>query len=140
MNEAAREGATRIAGIFNYLLDHRHPQERGPYSIPEVAKGTGVSESTLKQMKSGSNDNPKINTLVVVAKFFDVPPDIWVTDKPLDEVLVDRDLHNAMRDAGIESIALRSKDLTPENRRLVADMITVARKSQGLDPKEPGTP
>ncbi len=140
MNEAAREGVARIAAVFNYLLDNRHPDGRGPYTIPEVAKGTAISESTLKQMKSGSNDNPKINTLVSVAKFFDVPPDIWVTDKPLEEVLVDRDLHNAMRDAGIESIALRSKDLTPTNRKLVADMITVARKSQGLDPQEPGTP
>ncbi|MCG6497031.1 helix-turn-helix domain-containing protein [Kitasatospora sp. A2-31] len=138
MTEAAREGVARIAATFNYLLDNRHPQERGPYSIPEVATGTGISESTLKQMKAGANDNPKINTLVAVAKFFDVPPDIWVTDKPLNEVLIDRDLHNAMRDAGIESIALRSKDLNPENRRLVADMITVARKSQGLDPEESG--
>ncbi|WP_030458966.1 helix-turn-helix transcriptional regulator [Kitasatospora sp. NRRL B-11411] len=132
MTEAAREGVARIAATFNYLLEHRHPEGRGPYSIPEISAGTGISESTLKGMKGGGNDNPKINTLVAVAKFFDVPPDIWVTDKPLAEVLIDRDLHNAMRDAGIESIALRSRDLTPENRKLVADMITVARKSQGL--------
>nr|BEK67501.1 helix-turn-helix transcriptional regulator [Kitasatospora purpeofusca] len=140
MTEAARDGVARIAATFNYLLEHRHPEERGPYSIPEIALGTGVSESTLKGMKAGGNDNPKINTLIAVAKFFDVPPDVWVTDKPLEEVLIDRDLHNAMRDAGIESIALRSKDLTPDNRKLVADMITVARKSQGLDPGVPGRP
>ncbi|WP_404868449.1 helix-turn-helix domain-containing protein [Kitasatospora griseola] len=140
MTEAAREGVARIATVFNYLLDNRHPQERGPYSIPEIAAGTGVSESTLKGMKAGGNDNPKINTLIAVAKFFDVPPDVWVTDKPLAEVLVDRDLHNAMRDAGIEAIALRSKDLNATNRKLVADMITVARKSQGLEPEEPSSP
>ncbi|MFD0274697.1 hypothetical protein ACFVHB_12450 [Kitasatospora sp. NPDC127111] len=133
MTEAARDGAARIAAVFNYLLEHRHPADRKPYSIPEIAAGTGYSESTLKGMKSGANDNPKVQTLLDVARFFDVPPDIWVSSKPLDEILADRDLHNAMRDAGIESIALRSKDLNPANRKLVADMITVARKSQGLD-------
>ncbi|MFJ6382732.1 helix-turn-helix domain-containing protein [Kitasatospora sp. NPDC092039] len=130
---AGGDGAARITAVFTYLLEHRHPTDRAPYSLVEVAAGTSISVSTLKAMKSGDNANPKINTLLEIARFFNVPPDVWVTDKPLAHVLADRDLHDAMRDAGVESIALRSKDLTPENKQLVAQVIANARKSQGLD-------
>ncbi|MGW2397134.1 helix-turn-helix domain-containing protein [Kitasatospora sp. NPDC001664] len=127
------DGAAVIAERLDHLFKHRHPADRGRYSIPEVAAGTGISESTLKQMKSGANTNPKINTLVALAKFFDVPPTYWTTEEAPESVFADRALQAAMRDAGVQSIALRSAALTPANKHLVAEMITMALKSQGLD-------
>jgi transcriptional regulator with XRE-family HTH domain len=127
-------GALQIARRLTYLFAHRHPEGRGSYSIAEVAAGTEISETTIKQLRRGTNDNPKIATLTTLAKFFDVPPTYWVSSEEPEEIFARRDLQSAMQDAGIQSIALRTQGLNADNIRLVTDMITVARKSQGLDP------
>jgi transcriptional regulator with XRE-family HTH domain len=132
--DRAAEGLKVIAAKLTELFEKRRPEGR-PYTIAEVAAGTGISESTLKQLKRGLNTNPKIGTLTALAKFFDVPPTYWVSDEDPEEQFARRDLQHAMEDAGIQSIALRSQGLNAENIRLVTEMITMARKSQGLDPK-----
>lgn len=134
-DRAAEDGLKVIAAKLTRLFERRHPEGRGPYTIAEVAAGTGISESTLKQLKRGLNTNPKIATLTTLAKFFDVAPTYWVSEDDPEEQFAHRDLQHAMQDAGIRSIALRSQGLNAENIRLVTEMITMARKSQGLDPK-----
>lgn len=132
-DRAGDDGTQVIAKRLMYLFEHRHPANRGPYTIAEIAEMTGVGESTIKQLRRGIKSNPTIDTLKKLAAAFDVPPTYWLSDEDPEEQFARRDLRTAMKDAGIESIALRSQGLTPGNLRLVADMITVARKSQGLD-------
>ncbi|MFJ7275464.1 helix-turn-helix domain-containing protein [Kitasatospora sp. NPDC098663] len=130
------QGPALIAKRLNYLFKHRHPAGRGPYTIAEAAAGTDVSESTIKQLRSGAKANPTINTLRALAAFFDVPPTYWVTDNP-EQVFAERDLVNAMRDAGVQSIALRSQGLSAKNMARITDMLDMARESQGLPPIPP---
>ncbi|MEY9956790.1 helix-turn-helix domain-containing protein [Streptacidiphilus sp. MAP5-52] len=127
------DGLKVIATRLMILFERRTPKGR-PYTVAEVAEGTGISETTLKQLRRGINSNPTINTLTAIAKFFDVPPTYWVSDEDPEEQFARRDLRTAMTDAGIESIALRSQGLNAENIRFVTEAITMARKSQGLDP------
>ncbi|MEU9041498.1 MULTISPECIES: helix-turn-helix transcriptional regulator [unclassified Kitasatospora] len=134
----ADAGVARIAARLGYLFEHRHPEGRGPYTIAEVVAGTGISESSIKQLRRGAKANPTINTLTAISSFFDAPPTIWVVpDDEVETVLARRDLTTAMRDSGVQSIALRSQGLNARNMARITDMIDMARESQGLPPIPP---
>ncbi|KQV20891.1 MULTISPECIES: helix-turn-helix transcriptional regulator [unclassified Kitasatospora] len=126
------KGLAQVAERLNYLFVHRHPQQRDAYSVAEVAAGTGISDTAIRQLRRGEKTNPTIDTLLRIASFFDVPPTYWVTDEAPEALFAKRDLQSAMENAGVKSIALRSEGLSPENMRLVTGMIDMARKSQGL--------
>ncbi|MGW3183229.1 helix-turn-helix domain-containing protein [Kitasatospora sp. NPDC001119] len=130
-------GLPQIAARLNYLFEHRHPRTRGPYSVAEVAAGTDVGESTIKQLRRGTKANPTINTLRTISSFFDIPPTYWVSDEDPAKMFAQRDLAAAMRDAGIQSIALRSQGLGPKNMQRILEMIDMARESEGLPPIPP---
>lgn len=134
----ADAGAARIAARLGYLFEHRHPEGRGPYTIAEVAAGTGISESSIKQLRGRDRANPTINTLTRISTFFNAPPTIWVVpDEELEEVLAKRDLTTAMQESGVQSIALRSQGLNAKNLSRITEMIDMARESQGLPPIPP---
>ncbi len=134
------KGLAQIAARLDYLFEHRHPEDRDKYSVSEVSTGTGISDTLLRGMRRGGKTNPTIDTLMKLASFFDVPPTYWVADDPEAEV-VGRDLQHAMEDAGVQSIALRSKGLNARNMRYVIESIDMARSSQGLPPaEEPDSP
>jgi transcriptional regulator with XRE-family HTH domain len=129
------KGLAQIAERLNYLFEHRHPEGRGPYSFGEVSTGTGISDTLLRGMRRGDKANPTIDTLMKLAAFFDVPPTYWVAADPETEI-AGRDLQHAMEDAGVQSIALRSKGLNARGMRYVIESIDMARSSQGLPPAE----
>ncbi|MET8980860.1 helix-turn-helix transcriptional regulator [Streptomyces sp. NPDC004539] len=134
------KGLAQIAARLDRLFEERHPDNRGPYTVGEVAAGTGISDTLLRGMRRGDKTNPTIDTLVKIAAYFDVPPTYWVSDDP-DREIAGRDLQRAMEDVGVQSIALRSKGLDAQGLRFVKEVIDVARSSQGLPPvEEPGEP
>lgn len=132
-------GLAQIALRLDHLFEHRHPAGRGAYTVAEVAAGTGISDTAIRQLRRGAKTNPTIDTLLKIASFFDVPPTYWVAAETPEEQFAKRDLQTAMQNAGVKSIALRSEGLNPENMRLVTGMINMARKSQGL-PEIPEAP
>lgn len=44
-----------------------------------VAKDTGISQVTLSDWKTGRSQ-PKIDKLLIIAKYFDVPVDVFLND------------------------------------------------------------
>ncbi|MEV4560868.1 helix-turn-helix transcriptional regulator [Kitasatospora sp. NPDC049285] len=134
------KGLAQIAARLDRLFEERRPADRGPYTVAEVSAGTGISDTLLRGMRRGDKTNPTIDTLMKIAAFFDVPPTYWVSDDPEKEI-AGRDLQRAMEDAGVQSIALRSKGLDAKGLRFVKESIDMARSSQGLPPaEEPGEP
>ncbi|MFD9591684.1 helix-turn-helix domain-containing protein [Kitasatospora sp. NPDC059973] len=129
------KGLAQIAARLDRLFEERHPEGRGPYTVAEVSTGTGISDTLLRGMRKGGKTNPTIDTLVKIAAFFDVPPTYWVSDDP-DKEVAGRDLQRAMEDAGVQSIALRSKGLDAKGLRFVKESIDMARSSQGLPPAD----
>ncbi|MFF2545148.1 helix-turn-helix domain-containing protein [Kitasatospora sp. NPDC058063] len=132
-----QSGLPQIAVRLTYLFEHRHPRNRGPYSVAEVAAGTDIGESTIKQLRRGTKANPTINTLRALSTFFDVPPTYWVSDEDPERMFAQRDLAAAMKDSGIQSIALRSQGLSAKNMGRILDMLDMARESEGLPPIPP---
>jgi transcriptional regulator with XRE-family HTH domain len=68
---------------LNRLFDEVHPPGRGPYSVAEVGRGTGLSLSYLRYLRDGSRDNPTIRQVAALARFFRVPPGFFFADDPI---------------------------------------------------------
>jgi transcriptional regulator with XRE-family HTH domain len=71
-------------------------------SEQELADNADINHSTLHRILSGGSENPRLSTLVVIAKFFDVSVDYLTSDVIQKTVEVEPD-----------------EDLTPAARKLV---------------------
>ena len=91
-----------------------------------AAKGyEHVSAGYIWALRRGERDNPTIKTVEALADFFGVPPGYFLDN---DEELVQRvdsqlGLLTKIRDAGIENLAMRAAELSPESREAVARLI-----------------
>jgi transcriptional regulator with XRE-family HTH domain len=61
-----------IADQLNILFEMRRNPEGRPYTLYEVSTATGVSLSTISQMRTGRIQNPQLNTVRAMAQFFNV--------------------------------------------------------------------
>jgi SOS-response transcriptional repressor LexA len=68
---------TNLASILRTLLHNMNLSES------ELARQTGVGQPVIHRMASGETDNPKIETLRPIAKFFSVSVDQLIGDTPL---------------------------------------------------------
>ena len=110
-----------MALCMQYLLVTNRKPDNTAYSIDEIARGTGVSRSYLRNMLAGRQDNPSRKVIAALAGFFDVSPVYFFepTSAPL------------ARDAPASEIevALRSAEqLGPDGRRILLDMIRIAQR------------
>lgn len=136
--DSTRGGDVDLSAVLSYLLDNVHPEGRAAYSVVEVAAGTGLSESTVKHLRSGKKDNPTLGTLERIAKFFAVPTEVWVNPKGPEWVIARHGLDQAMVDADVLRIAMRAGGLDAENMRFLVQVIDKARQAQGLGPANGG--
>lgn len=106
---------------MQYLLVANRKPDNTAYSIDEIARGTGVSRSYLRNMLAGRQDNPSRKVIAALASFFDVSPVYFfeptneppATDAPASEI----------------EVALRSAEqLGPDGRRILLDMIRLAQR------------
>jgi len=128
----------RAVAVFRYLLEHVHPKGRGPYLLTEVAKGADISVSALKALKAGRKDNPTVSTLEAIARHFEVPMEVWVSDKGPEWAIANHELQQAEVDADVMKLALRAEGLDADGLRYIAKSIDLARQAQGLGPARTG--
>lgn len=57
--------------------------EKNQITAYRVAKDTGIAQSTFSDWKNGKS-NPKINKLIKLAEYFDVPIDYFLSDRKID--------------------------------------------------------
>lgn len=67
----------KLATILKELL------QKNKISESELARKTGVCQPVIHRMASGETDNPKIKTLLPIARYFDISIDELIGDKPL---------------------------------------------------------
>jgi SOS-response transcriptional repressor LexA len=82
---------TKLAATLKTLLQKRNLSES------ELARRTGVCQPVIHRMASGETDNPKIDTLRPIAKFFSISIDQLVGDAPLSQEYVfhvEQELYN----------------------------------------------
>ncbi len=76
------EGPEHFASVLNTLFRTRlKTTEDGrmrAYKLREVAQGTGISIGYLSDARRGNIDNPSLEKILLLAKFFGVSPRIFV--------------------------------------------------------------
>jgi transcriptional regulator with XRE-family HTH domain len=103
-----------------------------------VAEGIGNKASSaylwrIRNDKPGAQ-KPGFEIIEALAEFFGVPTDYFSSNRPMtQEFEQDLKLAAALRQAGVQRIALRSKDLNEEGRKAVLEVIKHIRRAQGLD-------
>ncbi|GAB3492129.1 helix-turn-helix domain-containing protein [Amycolatopsis cihanbeyliensis] len=119
-----------LAQKLDHLLTVVHPADRGPYSYEEVAQaikakdGPTISAAYIWQLRKGLRDNPTKHHLEALADFFGVPVAYFFDDAQAKLIDDEIEILQAMRDAEVRDVALRTMKLSPEARRSVVNIIS----------------
>jgi transcriptional regulator with XRE-family HTH domain len=123
---------------LSHLFESIHPAGRGPYSNEEVAAairdqgGPTISATYLWLLRKGQRDNPTLKHVEALAGFFGVPPAYFFDDETTAKVDAELELLNAMKDLGVQKVAMRVAGLSPRSLDSIAEMIDRVRELEGL--------
>jgi len=132
-----------FADRLNQLFATVYPRGRGPHTLSEVANainkegGAKISVSYLSLLRNGQKANPSMATIEALARFFMVRPDYFFDTEYAAKMDEDLETLARLRDAGVQRLASRAFDLSPENQAAVETMVEALRNSQGLPPEQP---
>ena len=97
-----------------------------------TAAGVTTSAAYLSQLRTGKRDNPSARHLAAIARLFQMPMEYFFDEDLAAKIDADMNLLVAVRNAGVENIALRAQGLSPASLTGVADMIEhIRRLEQG---------
>ncbi|MGP3925187.1 MULTISPECIES: hypothetical protein [unclassified Streptomyces] len=109
--------------------------------------GETFSGAYLWQLHRGERANPTLRHLCALAKYFDVPVSYFTDDDVAqrmidDELLATRELNQSMAEAGVSAVYLRGDlaALSPEGKRMAADMIRQIRELEQNAKRPPSPP
>jgi transcriptional regulator with XRE-family HTH domain len=94
--------------------------------------GAKISASNLRQLRTGKKTNPTIDTTKAIAAYFGVPAAYFLDDDAAERIDSELELLNAMRDRGVNDLAVRAADLSPESISGIAALINTIRTAEGL--------
>lgn len=135
-----------LAGKLDYLFRQVHPRGRGEFSYREVAAGIEraggptVSASYLMYLRKGERTNPSLQHLEALAAFFGVPAAYFLDDTTAADVVRQLDLLGVLRDAGVQSVALRMAELSPDGIAAVTRMVEEIRRAENPDGEDDTAP
>ena len=127
-----------FAELLDYLFKEVHPQGRGPYTYAEVAQGireicgAAISASAIQQLRTGTNTNPKLQTIKALAAFFGVPPGYFFDEEVAEQTRAEIQVVAAMRDHEVRRVALRASGLSTSSLQMLNTVIEQARRLEGL--------
>jgi transcriptional regulator with XRE-family HTH domain len=124
-----------FADKINFLFATVRPAgEDREYTNSEVAAATDISGSYIGYLRKGLRDNPSIEAVRALARFFGVPTSYLVEDEQDEERLASVEaqvkLMHALNNPGIRQLALRAADadLSPTGLDAVTAMIDEVQK------------
>ena len=148
-SQAGPERSQHFANVLNYLFVTRLKEEKGrkrPYKLREVAEGSGVAISYLSEARRGNIEDPHMQKVVALAKFFGVSPAIFLNEaNPFasTEQAEAAATESRMRDALVESglmepsmlkLLLRAGSYRPVERAMVVEVMdTVVEQWRAMD-------
>jgi transcriptional regulator with XRE-family HTH domain len=144
VNEPGATGGLRLADKLNHLFRTVTPGGRRPYSTEEVARsislsGVPISASYIWLLRKGHRDNPTLRHVEALAQFFGVPPTYFFDNGAENKVAGDLRLMAALKDTGVQAIALRASGLSAKSLDSITEVIQRVRELEGLSeyPDEP---
>ncbi|MBB5083945.1 helix-turn-helix domain-containing protein [Nonomuraea endophytica] len=139
------DGRKSFADKLNLLFETVRPRDaHREYTNSEVAAATDVSASYIGYLRKGVRDNPSVETIQALARFFEVRPSYFVDEDVDDEhaeaVEARLRLVQALNDPGIKRLAMRAMeaDLSPAALDAITAMIDQVRQlEESIAPKPP---
>ncbi|MFR9798244.1 XRE family transcriptional regulator [Streptomyces sp. MS06] len=137
-------GAAALAEKIETLFRVVRRPDRTPYSNEEVARacreatGESFSATYLWQLRTGRRDNPTKRHLEALAGFFQVPPAYFFDGEEAAAVGRELEVLGALRDAGVQRVALRAVGLSPEGLDTVSELIDVIARREAARRGGPG--
>lgn len=130
-------------GTLGRRLDHLfhtvHPRDRGPYSLREAAalinEQAGeqvISAAYLGQLRTGFKATPSVKRMAAIAEFFGVKLEYFSDDEIAAQTDAQLELLTALRDSGVQKLALRAVGLSPGALEALLGMVDYARHQEGL--------
>lgn len=139
-------GVPGLADRLNHLFSTvPRPGGKGFWTNEQAAAavsaaGTQMSDAYIGQLRNGKRNNPSARNLAAVAELFAVPVDYFFNPEVAAKIDADLRLLSAIRDSGIQGLAMRAQGLSAESISSLAGIIEQVRKFEHLhDPEgEPG--
>ncbi|NJQ01115.1 helix-turn-helix domain-containing protein [Streptomyces zingiberis] len=86
----------------------------------------------LSQLRTGKRSNPSPDLLAALARFFGVSVAYFFDDEVAESVLGEIAAIEAMRQAGVRSVAMRAAGMKKENLQAITAIMDQYRQLQGL--------
>lgn len=139
--------ARTVADKLNHLFQIVIPAGGTGYTNAEVATKTGLSSSYIAYLRSGERDNPTMQTLEVLAKFFGVPTAYFYDDEATDRVEEQlrqlralADLHQALQRDGVKELAMRMGELSEGGIAAISQLVDLLlQKERGSNERAGGS-
>ena len=130
-----------LAERLEYLFEHVHPPERGPYTVGEIAaklreRGTPISRVTLWSWRTGKTASPGVEKLRWMAEVFGVPVAYFTDGDVAEQVKEQIAFVVQLQDAGVQRVASRVVGLSEDGLTEVLAAIQRVRHREGFD-REP---
>lgn len=135
---AERTLANKLEHLFQTVI----PPGRGPYTTEEAAQaitasGVPISGSYIWLLRKGQRDNPTLRHLQGLADFFGVPAAYFFDAQVAADVDADLALLVALKDAGVQTVALRAAGLSAKSLHSINEVIERVRELEGLSQDAP---
>lgn len=127
---------------LNELIAALHPDERRRPGYARLAKeirettGGTISGTYLWELATGKKRNVTLEQLDVLAEYFGVPPEYFISEEVAQRVSSQLKLAAALRDARVRNLALRAQGLSPAALDALLAMVNEVRKVQNLSSVE----
>ena len=131
-------GVPGLADRLNHLFSTvPRPNRQGMWTNEQAsaalaAAGTYLSDAYIGQLRNGKRNNPSARNLAAIAELFAVPVDYFFNPETAAKIDADLRLLTAVRDSGIQGLALRAQGLSPESIASLAGIIEQVRKIEHL--------
>ncbi|OKI02198.1 hypothetical protein A6A06_14090 [Streptomyces sp. CB02923] len=136
--QAGRPLVRKFDQRLNELIAALHPDERKRPGYARLAKeirettGGTISGTYLWELATGKKRNVTLEQLDVLAEYFGVPPEYFLSEEVAERVNSQLELATALRDARVRNLALRADGLSPATLDALLVMVNEARKVQNL--------
>lgn len=111
------------------LFDAVKHEGKRPFTLQEVSDATGISVGTLSQLRTGRIENPQLNTLREICRFFRVPLRYFETRTEQECYALIQGTNNDDTPE-LNEIAFRATNLSPNSQR---DVLTIIKWVQAAE-------
>lgn len=102
-----------------------------------TTEGAAVSIPELDEVRTGARE-PSVQLVAALAEHFQVPEAFLTSQSVADSLAGDLRLLRAMRDQGLRRLAFRANQLSPGDRKTVADLINRLSGDPGMSADDLG--